>query len=136
MDASSGSVIRMDPDSGTLFIEAERGLGSEVKNALRLHVGEGITGWVAQEGEPLLVPDVRKDPRYVEANPAVMSEMAVPVKWGSEVMGVINLDHYQVGGFAEEDLELLTAFGNAAAVALRNANALCGWPRKGGGGKE
>ncbi len=51
-------------------------------------------------------------------------------------MGVINLDHYQVGGFGEEDLELLTAFGNAAAVALRNANALCGWPRKKDPGKE
>jgi putative methionine-R-sulfoxide reductase with GAF domain len=79
---------------------------------------------------------VRKDLRYVEANPAVMSEMAVPVKWGTEVMGVINLDHYQVGGFGEEDLELLTAFGNAAALALRNANALCGWPRKANPGKE
>jgi sigma-B regulation protein RsbU (phosphoserine phosphatase) len=107
-----------------------------VKNAMRLRVGEGITGWVAREGEPLFVPDVRKDPRYVQANPAVMSEMAVPVKWGSEVMGVINLDHYRVGGFAEEDLELLTAFGNAAAVALRNANALCGWPRKADPAKE
>jgi GAF domain-containing protein len=136
MGATSGSVIRMDPGSGTLFIEAERGLGPEVKNALRLRVGEGITGWVAREGEPLLVPDVRKDPRYIQANPAVLSEMAVPVKWGSEVMGVINLDHYQVGGFAEEDLELLTAFGNAAAVALRNANALCGWPRKADPGTE
>jgi Nif-specific regulatory protein len=130
MGASSGSIIRMDPDSDTLFIEAERGLGPEVKSALRLRVGEGITGWVAREGEPLLVPDVRKDPRYVQANPAVMSEMAVPVKWGSEVMGVINLDHQQVGGFTGEDLELLTALGNAAALALRNANALCGWPRK------
>ncbi len=130
MGASSGSIIRMDPGSETLFIEAERGLGPEVKNAIRLRVGEGVTGWVAREGEPLLVPDVRKDPRYVEANPAVMSEMAVPVKWGSEVMGVINLDHYRVGGFTAEDLELLTAFGNAAAVALRNANALRGWPRK------
>jgi GAF domain-containing protein len=136
LGASSGSVIRMDPDTRTLFIEAERGLGPEVKNALRLRVGEGITGWVAQEGEPLLVPDVRKDPRYVEANPSVMSEMAVPVKWGSDVMGVINLDHHHVGGFAEEDLELLMAFGNAAAVALRNANALCGWPRNGSPGKE
>jgi FOG: GAF domain len=136
MGASSGSVIRMDPDSGTLFIEAERGLGPEVKNAMRLRVGEGITGWVAREGEPLLVPDVRKDLRYVQANPTVMSEMAVPVKWGSEVMGVINLDHYQVGGFSEEDLELLMAFANAAAVALRNANALCGWPRKADPGKE
>jgi GAF domain-containing protein len=136
MGASSGSLVRMDPESGTLFIEAERGLGPEIKVAMRLHVGEGITGWVAREGEPLLVPDVRKDPRYVQANPAVMSEMAVPVKWGSEVMGVINLDHDHVGGFAEEDLELLTAFGNAAAVALRNANALCGWPRKAEPGKE
>ncbi len=43
---------------------------------------------------------------------------------------MINLDHYKVGGFTGEDLELLTALGNAAAVALRNANALCGWPRK------
>jgi GAF domain-containing protein len=130
MGASSGSIIRMDPESGTLLIEAERGLGPEVKNAIRLHVGEGVTGWVAREGEPLLVPDVRHDSRYVQANPAVRSEMAVPVKWGSEVIGVINLDHYQVEGFSEEDLELLTAFANAAAVALRNANALCGWPRK------
>lgn len=130
MGASSGSVIRMDPDTGTLFIEAERGLGPEVKNAMRLQVGEGVTGWVAREGEPLLVPDVRIDPRYVQANPAVMSEMAVPIKWGSEVMGVLNLDHYQVGGFTGEDLELLAAFGNAAAVALRNATALGGWPRK------
>ena len=130
MGASSGSMIRMDRDSGTLFIEAERGLGPEVKNVLRLRVGEGVTGWVAREGEPLLVPDVRKDTRYVQANPAVMSEMAVPVKWGSEVMGVINLDHQQVGGFTGEDLELLTALGNAAAVALRNATALGGWPRK------
>jgi putative methionine-R-sulfoxide reductase with GAF domain len=76
------------------------------------------------------------DPRYVQANPAVMSEIAVPVKWGSEVMGVINLDHYQVDGFGEEDLELLTAFGNAAAVALRNANALSGRPSKADPGKE
>jgi len=136
MGASSGSIIRMDPDSGVLYIEAERGLGAEVKNAIRLRLGEGITGWVAREGEPLFVPDVRKDPRYVQANPAVMSEMAAPVKWGSDVMGVINLDHHQVGGFMKEDLDLLMAFANAAAVALRNANALCGWPRKGDPGKE
>ena len=62
--------------------------------------------------------------------------MAVPVKWGSEVMGVINLDHYQVGGFTGEDLELLTAFGNAAAVALRNAAALGGRPRKADPGNQ
>jgi GAF domain-containing protein len=130
MGASSGSVIRVDPATGMLFIEAERGLGQTVKRAIRLRLGEGVTGWVAREGTPLLVPDVREDPRYVEANPQVLSEMAVPVKWGNEVVGVINLDHHRAGGFNEEDLELLTAFGNVAAVALRHANFPGDWTRR------
>jgi len=130
MGASSGSIIRVDRASGMLYIEAERGLGQAVKSALRLRIGEGVTGWVAREGRPVLVPDVRKDARYVEASPTVMSEMAVPVKRGTEVVGVINLDHYQVAGFTEEDLELLTAFGHVAAVALRHAHLMEDWTRK------
>jgi GAF domain-containing protein len=130
LGASSGSVIRVDHSSGMLYIEAERGLGQSVKGAIRLRIGEGITGWVAREGVPLRVPDVREDPRYVEANPRVMCEMAVPVKWGSEVMGVINLDHHQVNAFLEEDLEMLVAFGHVAGVALRNADVLRDWTRK------
>ncbi len=124
MGASSGSVILIDRESGILRIEAERGLGEDVKTAMRLPVGTGITGWVAKEGRPVLVPDVRNDSRYVEANPKVRSEMAVPIKWGDKVVGVLNLDHYETEGFAEEDLELLAAFGNAAAVALKNAHVL------------
>ncbi|MBF8259366.1 MAG: hypothetical protein HW377_1740 [Actinobacteria bacterium] len=124
MGASSGSVILVDPKSGILRIEAERGLGEEVKETVRLSLGEGITGWVAKEGKAVLVPDVNKDPRYVIANPQVQSEMAVPIKWGSDVVGVLNLDHYQTYGFADEDLELLEAFGSAAAVALKNAHVL------------
>lgn len=124
MGATSGSMILVERPTGVLRIEAERGLGAGVKESMRLRIGEGITGWVAREGEPLLVPDVRSDPRYVEANPEVRSEMAVPIKWGPEVVGVLNLDHHEVCAFAPEDLDLLVAFGNAAAVALRNARIL------------
>ena len=124
MGASSGSVILVEKESGTLQIEAERGLGEGVKDAMRLPIGVGITGCVAKEGKSVLVPEVGKDPRYVVANPLVRSEMAVPIKWGSDVVGVLNLDHYREAAFAEEDLELLEAFGNAAAVALKNANVL------------
>lgn len=127
LGASSGSVIRVDRASGMLFIEAERGLGQAIKSAMRLRMGEGVTGWVAQEGIPLLVPDVRQDLRYIEASTKVMCEMAVPIRWGSEVMGVINLDHHQVGGFGEEDLEMLIAFGHVAGVALRHANVPRDW---------
>jgi GAF domain-containing protein len=134
MGASSGSMVLIDRDSGILRIEAERGLGREVKEAMRLKVGEGITGWVAREGLPVLVPDVGKDSRYVEANPNVRSEMAVPIKWGSSTVGVLNLDHYEREAFAEEDLELLDAFGNAAAMALKNANILGNGRSRGGPG--
>jgi GAF domain-containing protein len=127
LGASSGSVIRVDHASGMLFIEAERGLGQAVKSALRLRIGEGVTGWVAREGVPLLVPDVRLDRRYVEASSTVRCEMAVPIRWGPEVIGVINLDHHQVEGFGEEDLEMLTAFGHVAGVALRHANVPRDW---------
>ena len=126
MGAPSGSMILVDRRSGLLRIQAERGLGPEVKEEILLKVGEGITGWVAEEGKPALVRDVQDDPRYVEANPNVRSELAVPIKWGDEVVGVLNLDHYSPGAFSEEDLELLTAFANVAAVALKNAKVLDG----------
>jgi GAF domain-containing protein len=133
MGAPSGTMILIDRRSGVLRIEAERGLGPEVKEEILLRIGEGITGWVAKEGKPALVRDVREDSRYVEANPKVRSELAVPVKWGAEVVGVLNLDHFSPDAFAEEDLELLTAFANVAAVALKNAKVLDGG---GKGGKE
>ncbi len=123
MGATSGSMILVDRETGVLRIEAERGLGEQVKR-MRLRIGEGITGLVARDGEPILVSDVRQDPRYVEANPDVRSEMAVPIKSGADVAGVINLDHHAAGAFTEEDLELLIAFANAAAVALKNAKIL------------
>ncbi len=126
MGASSGSVILVERDSGVLRIEAERGLGPEVKENVLLRIGEGITGWVAKEGTPVLVPDVHDDPRYVEANPKVRSEMAAPIRWDEETVGVLNVDHYSPQAFAPEDLELLTAFANVAAVALKNARILGG----------
>jgi GAF domain-containing protein len=124
MGAPSGSMILIERPSGVLRIQAERGLGPEVKEEILLRIGEGITGWVAKEGKPALVSDVANDSRYVEANPDVQSELAVPIKWGDEVVGVLNLDHYIRDAFAEGDQELLTAFANVAAVALKNAKVL------------
>ena len=107
-----------------VFIAWETSKKPEVKEEILLKVGEGITGWVAKEGKPALIRNVGEDSRYVEANPNVRSELAVPIKWGDEVVGVLNLDHYRPDAFAEEDLDLLTAFANVAAVALKNAKVL------------
>src|SRR5205807_2587332 len=76
MRASSGSVVLINPTNGFLEIEASVGLPPESK-ALRLKVGEGITGWVARYGKVARVGDVSRDRRYIMAKENVRSELAV-----------------------------------------------------------
>ena len=75
MRASSGSVALINPTTGLLEIQSSQGLPSGAHGTL-LHVGQGITGWVARAGRPACVPDVRADPRYVMLRPEVRSELA------------------------------------------------------------
>jgi len=91
---------------------------------LRLKVGqEGIVGWVAGSGKPLLVPDVSREPRF-RPNPALpntRAELAVPLFAGQRVIGVLDAQSDRVGGFTEEDLSVLRALGDQVAVAIENA---------------
>jgi nitrate/nitrite-specific signal transduction histidine kinase len=92
--------------------------------AQRLKVGqEGITGWVAQTGEPLLVPDVSQEPRYYRLSGDVRtkSELAVPLKTEEAVIGVLNCSSDQSNGFDESDLAVLESLANQAAVAIEKA---------------
>jgi signal transduction histidine kinase len=89
----------------------------------RLAVGrEGITGWVAATGEPLLVPDVRQDPRYVWMHPAqTRSELTVPLKVKGEVIGVLDVQSDQLDAFDDSDLLVLQSLAHQAAIAIENA---------------
>lgn len=122
MHASSGSLMLIDPVDGRLVIRSARGLSAEARRRIRLRKGEGVTGWVAQHGTPLRVADVTKDPRYVMANENVRSELAVPMTWEGAVIGVINVDHYRLDAFTQDDQELLEAMAAPAAAAIRNAS--------------
>jgi Nif-specific regulatory protein len=122
-------VILIQPDR-TLRIMASRGLGSNVEEEVRLKVGEGITGWVAQHGKPLRVPDVRSDKRYVMVKEHIRSELAVPMVLNRKTIGVISVDSSKVANFSEEDLQLLTIVGTQAAQILENAKAFAELRRK------
>lgn len=117
--ASSGSVVLMNPTTQLLEIQASHGL-PEAASALRLRVGEGITGWVARHGKTALVPDVRRDPRYVAVRAEVRSELAVPLEVRGEVRGVINVDSDREAAFTEADQELLEALSREAARVVHN----------------
>jgi nitrate/nitrite-specific signal transduction histidine kinase len=90
----------------------------------RLKVGrEGITSWVAQSGEPLLVPDVSQEPRYYSLPQAseMRSELAVPLKTKEAVIGVLHVQSDRLNAFDESDLGVLQSLAHQAAIAIENA---------------
>ena len=92
--------------------------------AARLKVGrDGITGWVAAKGEPLLVPDVSQEPRYILISDTAetRSELAVPLKTKSGVIGVLDVQSDQLNGFDESDRVILQSLANQAAIAIEEA---------------
>ncbi|UCC62803.1 MAG: GAF domain-containing protein [Anaerolineae bacterium] len=93
---------------------------------LSLKVGqEGITGWVAGTGEPLLVSDVSQEPRYylppLRRATKTRSELAIPMKVKGTVIGVLDVESDRLNAFDESDLAVLQSLANQAAIAIENA---------------
>lgn len=107
LGATSASIALINPDKNSLEIEVYRGLPSSSQE-LKLQLGQGITGWVALHGTPLLVKDVRKDARYIPVQDTICSEMTVPMIEQGSVIGVVNVDSEKLNAFNEDDLKLLT----------------------------
>ena len=84
-------------------------------------LGRGLVGYAAESKEAVLVPDVSKDPRYVEANPETRSELVVPLIYKSKVVGVLDLEHTRRGFFTEEHQRTMTTLAAQIAIALENA---------------
>ncbi len=119
MRANSGSVCLVNPTTGFLELEAAHGLPPDAP-ALKLRVGEGITGWVARTGRAARVGDVSKDKRYFGLRPGIRSELAVPLRVGDAVRGVINVDSDRADAFTDKDQSLLQDLASLAAPAIAN----------------
>jgi ligand-binding sensor domain-containing protein/signal transduction histidine kinase len=89
----------------------------------RLKVGEeGISGWVAARGEPLLIPDVSQDPRYVWMQRSrTRSELTVPILVKSQVIGVLDVQSDRLNAFDDTDLAVLQSLAHQVGAALENA---------------
>lgn len=84
---------------------------------------EGIVGWVAQTGEPLLANDVTKEPKYqfVEELSDTKSELAVPIKVGEKILGVLDIESNEIDAFNEADLSNAQTLADHLAIAIENA---------------
>lgn len=117
LQPSSASISLINPDTKLLEIEVESGLPSK-SFPTEFRLGEGITGWVALHGRPLVVSDVRNEHRYIQINPLVRSEMAVPMEIQGNVIGVVNVDSERLHAFDGESLKILTLLTNEATKAV------------------
>ena len=95
--------------------------GERIKREHNVQLGEGIIGHAAQMRQPLLVPDVRKDPRYIVANPEVRSELSVPLIYKGKVIGVIDLEHTRVNYYNEDHQTTLSTLAAQVAISIANA---------------
>jgi sigma-B regulation protein RsbU (phosphoserine phosphatase) len=84
-------------------------------------LGRGIIGTAAETKHAVLVPDVNKDPRYIQANPETRSELAVPLIYKDKVIGVLDLEHTRRGFFTEEHKRTIMTLAAQIAIAVENA---------------
>lgn len=125
-DAAGIYVIKSDksdadgaPKNEHLFrTEAMRGYDTDELIELRLKAGEGIIGHVAQTGEPVISPDVRHDPRYVNAREETRSEMVAPIISNDEVIGVFNLESDRLNAYTDDDLQVLLLLASQVAIII------------------
>ncbi|MCJ7655648.1 MAG: GAF domain-containing protein, partial [Dehalococcoidia bacterium] len=120
------NIFLLEPGSGTLALKALclSGQKGVIPVGVPLEVDdESIIGWVAQSGEPILANDVSEDLRYrsVEALRDTKSELAVPVKIGNKVLGVLDVESTEVDAFSEADLFTVQTLADQLAVAIENA---------------
>jgi nitrate/nitrite-specific signal transduction histidine kinase len=120
------NIFLLEPSSGALALKALCLSGQKGVIPVGVPLGvdeESIVGWVAQTGEPILANDVSENPRYraVEALRATKSELAVPVKIGNQVIGVLDIESKDVDAFGEADLYTAQTLADQLAVAIDNA---------------
>ena len=121
------SLLMVDEKARELYFEIAMGQGAEKLKDVRLKLGEGIAGWVAEHGEPVLVEDAQTDPRFRSRSdefpqPDTHSVVCVPIKGREPVQGVIELANcFGKQSFSQEHIPTLKSLADYAAIALENA---------------
>jgi HD-GYP domain-containing protein (c-di-GMP phosphodiesterase class II) len=130
MKAEVGSLLLIDEETNRLYFEVALGEKEETVKTFHLKMGEGIAGWVAQHGEPLIVNDAQSDPRFFrevdkKSKFTTKNVICVPVKVKEKLIGVLEAINKLDGEtFTEEDLTLFQSLADQVAVALDNARLL------------
>ena len=127
MRAKASSLLFLDENKQKLYFKVATGIKKEEIKQFEINVGQGIAGYVAQTGTPILIEDVSKDKRWYRSISDKMgyktkSIACSPMKAGNRIIGVIQfINKEDDGSFQKSDLDLLNVFADLAALAIVNA---------------
>ena len=127
LECEAGSLYLIDEARGELYFVVALGERADQVKEIRLKIGEGIAGWVAQSGEPLLIADASKDPRWAskadkKSKFQTRNMVTVPIKTKDRAIGVLQALNKCGGGvFDQEALSLMESLADNVAIALENA---------------
>ncbi|MCL2799606.1 MAG: GAF domain-containing protein [Endomicrobia bacterium] len=123
--SDAGSLMLINQDNNELYIAASRGLPPDVVSSVKMKIGQGIAGRVAQTGKPIFVEDIESDIRFLRPNTGdryhSKSFISVPLRVKNRVVGVLNINApREIKSFEDRDVRLLTILADQAAMTLEN----------------
>lgn len=121
IDYEMFSILLLDPTGKLLQHRFSLRFKESVHLKHEIPIGQGLVGYAAETGQPVLVPDVSKDPRYIMANPETRSELCVPLIYKDKVIGVLDIEHTRRGYFNEDHVRIMTTMAAQVAIAIENA---------------
>ncbi|WP_263409275.1 SpoIIE family protein phosphatase [Terriglobus tenax] len=121
VDFQMFSILLWNPKSKQFEHRFSTKFGERVQRQHVVEPGQGIIGTAAQERMPILVPDVRKDPRYIAYHPETRSELAVPLVYKDQIIGVLDVEHTRSNYYNEDHQRTFTTLAGQVAIAIENA---------------
>jgi PAS domain S-box-containing protein len=121
LEVQSCGLFTLDAATGELAATASLDLPAEALHAIRLRVGEGITGVAVKERRPVQTADLNRDPRVRYPQAVLRSMLAAPLIVGEQTIGALTVLRTDVHHFSAEEESLVSAFADQAAMALEHA---------------
>lgn len=100
-------------------IGAKNPEGDDILNSLRIRIGDGVTGKVAETGQPIIIDDLSKEPSYIPDLEPALSEICVPMIIDNKVVGVIDSEEARAGIFTARHLDVLSTIAAMASGKLK-----------------
>jgi len=125
VNGAVGGILLLDEETETLYYHTQHGLSAKYAEEMRMNLGEGIAGRVAQTGQSMLLEDVSRDPRA--ARPDLINAeglkgcVSIPIKAKDKVIGVMNVVSTMAGRFGADDVSLLSSICDYLGTAIERA---------------